>query len=284
MKRVIGKVMFLLVLFTGCQNPEERVLFSSNRSGNSDIFIMNKDGSEIRQITNSENEEWSPVWISKSKISYLIQNEDDIQVIEYDLDQETKSIIKHPGECMLDDKNYVYSPNGQKRLYLCNGNIYVQDNELATSVNITANLTGIANYMAWVGVANRVTFTSNHEGNNDIYIFDLDSDELKKLTTNDANDERGDISPDGNYLVFSSDRYNEGNQDILIKNLKTSELIQVTNSLGMELIARWSLDQKSVYFGSNKDGNWEIYRYDLENESTFRLTNNAYFDGDPRVR
>lgn len=107
--------------------------------------------------------------------------------------------------------------------------------------------------------------------------------QIKQLTNSDANDERGELSPNGEYLVFSSDRYKPGNQDILMKNLKTGAVENITNSEGTELIARWSTDGDFIFFGSNKDGNWELYTYNFEDKSTVRITQNEAFDGDPRV-
>ena len=51
----------------------------------------------------------------------------------------------------------------------------------------------------------------------------------------------------------------------------------------MELIGRWGADGKHIYFGSNGDGNWEIYKYALKTQEIQRLTDNAEFDGDPRI-
>ena len=107
---------------------------------------------------------------------------------------------------------------------------------------------------------------------------------LKNITNNPANDERGDISPDGNFIVFSTDRFESGNQELAIQNLKTGEVERITSTNGNELIARWSLNQNAIYFGSNADGNWEIYKYDTKRKGTTRLTTNDGFDGDPRTR
>ena len=65
--------------------------------------------------------------------------------------------------------------------------------------------------------------------------------------------------------------------------LATQVLTNITNTPDWELIGRWSNDGKHIYYGSNKDGNWELYRYDLKGQSHHRLTNNDAFDGDPRV-
>ncbi len=261
--------------------PAEQILFSSSIAGNSDIYIMNADGSDKRQITTSSLEEWGPVWISSQEISFLRQEDSGIARISLNLKTGIEKEIDHPAECILDDKNMVYSSTGGQGLFVCNGNIFLWNG--SSSKSITEGLEGVANYPAWISGGNKITFTSNHEGSNNVYAFDLESVELVNLTKSDANDERGDVSRDGNYLVFSSDRFEKGNQDILLLDLSSGKLEKLVESPGMELIARWSSDGGSVYFGSNKDGNWEIYAYSLNTKKTTRLTSNEAFDGDPRV-
>ena len=66
-------------------------------------------------------------------------------------------------------------------------------------------------------------------------------------------------------------------------DLKSAELKNISNSDGTELIARWSAIGDKIFYGSDKDGNWELYSYDLLTKETIRLTNNEAFDGDPRI-
>ena len=108
--------------------------------------------------------------------------------------------------------------------------------------------------------------------------------ELTNLTNHPANDERGELSPDGRLLVFSSNRKEPSDPDLYIFNLETNEIKNITNSEGYDLIGRWSKDGFSIVYGSNRSGNWEIYRYDIVDGLSTRLTNNSAFNGDPRVR
>lgn len=277
-------LLILIVILTGCKTTSDKILFSSNRNGNSDIYIMDSKGRVVEQITDKKSEEWSPVWINENEISYLSQERDQISIFIHNIQTDKRSKIEHPEKCLLDDKNIIYSKFSNKQIYTCKGEIYLFDRETNSTANLTSQISGRANYIAWGENKNEITFTSNHEGNNEIYLLNLESMKLENLTGNDANDERGDISPDGKFIVFSSDRFQKGNQDIVIQNLQTREVERVTNTKGTELIARWSLNQKEIYFGSNKDGNWELYSYVLKNKNIKRLTNNSSFDGDPRIK
>jgi len=271
----------LILLFISCNDQKQRVLFSSSSNGNSDIFIMDSDGENIKALTQSNFEEWSPTWINENEISFLRQTKDTIVRIKLNLTSEKESELKHPTNCLLDDKNVLYS--GELELYPCKNDIFIFNTTTNETINITETIEGIANYPSWSFDGKSVVYTSNHLGSNQLFKYDVYSKKTQQLTQTDANNERGELAPNGKFLVYSSDYFEKGNQDIVVKNLETGAINNLSKSPGMELIARFSNDGKSIFFGSNQDGNWEIYRYNLETENQLRLTNNEEFDGDPRI-
>ena len=273
--------MCLILLIFSCSKPKDKVLFSSSRNGNSDIFVMDGNGKNIRPLTESSFEEWGPTWISENQISFLRQTKDSILRIEMDLTTRYELTPKHPSNCTLDDKNMLYS--GKFEAYTCKKDIFIIDSTKRDTLNITSTLDGTANYPSWGHDGQNILFTSNHSGSNEIYMFALESKELSQLTNSESNNERGDLSPDGTFLVFSSDYFEKGNQDIVLKDLESGTLKNISESSGMELIARFSNDGTQIFYGSNQDGNWEIYLYNLKNETHTRLTTNKAFDGDPRI-
>ena len=126
-------------------------------------------------------------------------------------------------------------------------------------------------------------YTSNHLGTNEVFLYEIDTEKIVQLTDSDSNNERGELSTDRKFLTYSSDYFEKGNQEILIKDLESGKIENISKSSGMELISRFSKDGKSLFYGTNKDGNWDIYSYDLKTENKTRLTNNKEFDGDPRI-
>ena len=257
------------------------MLYSSSRDGNSNIYLM-EGLYNHKPITTTALEEWSPRWYSNHEITFLRQEGKQITVVLLDLLTNVETKLPHPQNCVIDDKNIVYSPIQKRQLYTCDGNVYVIDSSMTEPLNLTAELDGTANYAEWV-TEDQICFTSNHEGNNEVYLYSIIDDELTNLSQHPANDERGDISPNGRYVVFSSNRFESGNQDIVMLDMKTKNTTNISRSRGTELIARWSKNSKGIYFGSNKDGNWEIYYYQLADGKKIRLTTDDAFDGDPRI-
>lgn len=57
--------------------------------------------------------------------------------------------------------------------------------------------------------------------------------------------------------------------------------IRITNDVADERDPAWSPNGLRLAYASNKDGNWEIYVYDLQANQTERLTFNLAFDANP---
>lgn len=281
MKKIVAFVSLILCL--SCSKSPSKILFSSNESGNSDIYMMQLDGTKRESLINSEKEEWGAVFSSPNIIQFLRQTDSIINRYEFNLITREEKKIVHPKECALDDKNGVFSGYGIEA-YTCNGALIVKDRDASIGKNYTKELGGVSNYLAWSFDNKSIIFTNNVTGNNDVYLLNVRTREIKNLTNHPANDERGEVSPDGKLLVFSSNRKNRTDQDLYILNLETKEIKNITNSKGNDLIARWTKDGKYIIYGSNKEGDWEIYRYTINDASTIKLTENNAFDGDPRIR
>ena len=265
-----------------CTSKHEMVLFSSGRSGNSDIYMMRSDGSELVQLTTDPTEEWSPVWINTAEVAFLRQSQNEITRHKLNVKTGIETELAHPPDCVLDDKNMLYNSDGSKALYACDQDIYLLKLSTNAVINLTRSLNGTSAYPVWTSDEKRVVFTNNQSGSNDIYSIDINDQSIETLAAFSSNDERGSISPDGKYLIFSSDKFEKGNQDILLMDLASGNLENIAANKGIELIARWSPDGKSIYLGSTRDGNWELYAYDLRKQQMTRLTDHPGFDGDPR--
>lgn len=276
--------IFLLVLSFGfnlsCTDISDRILYVSSAAGNSDIYVMASDGTNVVQLTSSEAEEYSPVWVTDSSISYIRQDGDSFTLHILDLLTLEETQVEQPAACTLDDKNMLYY-NPQKAVFVCDGVIYLKQDGVTKA--ITNKSLGQFLYPSWSPDGTQLVVTNNSSGSNNIYLLDLNGQYLSPLTIYNANTERGELSPDGKYLVFSSNKDDTDDQDLYLMNMENKEVVNISDSTGLELIGRFSRDSSRVYYGSNKDGNWELYSYNILTKEQLRLTDNPAFDGDPRV-
>lgn len=100
----------------------------------------------------------------------------------------------------------------------------------------------------------RIAFESKRDGNFKIYIMNADGSEQERLTFNDADDKDAKISRSGKWTV------------------------RLTNNPANDSNPHWSSDGKWIFFQSDRDGDFEIYRMKADGSETAQLTYNETED------
>lgn len=129
------------------------------------------------------------------------------------------------------------------------------------------------------GLQGKIIFTSNPDGNYDIYSVNPDGDALTLLTETTLDDYDPAWSPDGKQIVFVSNR--DGNPELYRMNADGSDPLRLTNDPADDSQPAWSPDGSQIAFVSWRDGNPELYLMDSNGENLKRLTENAARDFAP---
>lgn len=119
----------------------------------------------------------------------------------------------------------------------------------------------------------------------DIFIYRFDNQKEWNLTTNGSNDWRPRYSPDGKYIVFVSERndlrdvpFYEMFGNIFIMENDGRFQLALTNveaNNGSPCIAPGSTEDKgTIYFDSDRSGNYEIYKTDMKGSEAQQITFN----------
>ncbi len=125
-------------------------------------------------------------------------------------------------------------------------------------------------------VNEKIAFTSDRDGNTEIYSMNPDGSGLERLTNNLANDLDSDWSPDGTRIAFYSER--DGNEEIYVMDADGTNQTRLTNSPERDALPSWSPDGEKIAFTSERDGNLEIYVMDADGRNQTRLTNRPNLD------
>lgn len=126
-----------------------------------------------------------------------------------------------------------------------------------------------------------VVFVSNMDDPNkwEIYKVNIENKKIKRLTRNNYWDGFPKFSSDGKSIVFSSKRENSENIYTIKKNGGGEKMIYESDADDNDPV----LIDQTMFFKSNREGKWEIYRFNLKSKKLFRLTYNSVPDWNPRL-
>lgn len=116
------------------------------------------------------------------------------------------------------------------------------------------------------------------EGNRNVFVLDLESQNLDTLTQNTDYEESPSWSPDGTKLLFTrqirleGDSSHAANGEIFMYDMVTKQKKRITYKNGYDSGAQWSPDGKTLAFYGQSDLAWDIFLYHWEDESITNIT------------
>jgi TolB protein len=112
-----------------------------------------------------------------------------------------------------------------------------------------------------------IVFSSNRDGNFEIYAMDTNGKNVIQLTRNIGNLYAPEISPKGNRVVFTAE--SGGLQSIWVMRLDGSNPHTLFDGSGSDIDPTWSPDASQVAFASATSGDTLLYIADLQKNKVY---------------
>jgi tol-pal system beta propeller repeat protein TolB len=153
-----------------------------------------------------------------------------------------------------------WSPDGSQIAFESN-----RDDSLKTEVYVVTLVTSAVMQLtfdtgfvdgqpAWSPLGDRIAFASDRDSaGTDIYLMDVNGQNIVRLTTDPGNDAQPTWSPTGDRIAFVSDRRGGGGTDVYVMDTLGNNVVNVTNNAAVDLAPAWSPDGLKIAFHSNSD-------------------------------
>ncbi|MCR4408427.1 MAG: DPP IV N-terminal domain-containing protein [Anaerolineae bacterium] len=285
-------IVAALVPLTGCQRQAPaRILVECEHDGNTDIFVMQADGSGLVNLTNHPAWDGTPAWSPDGKrIAFTSDREDDKPQI-YVMNADGSDVVRLTVSDGL-DMMPAWSPDGQKIAFVsarpytltleggqlmidAGPEIWVMDADGGNPTRITGGQEDQALYPAWAPDGLRLAYM-NISNRIDILVHVL-GEELGRSLTADATFGSWSPawSPDGSRLAFMAEQ-EDGNKEIYVMDVDGSHVENLTNNPAAEADPSWSPDGKKILFISNRDSHAQVYMMDADGSNVTRITHDNY--------
>jgi Tol biopolymer transport system component len=257
------------------------IAFVSTRDGDGEIYIMDLDGSNLRQLTSNRSWDgypsWSPDGAQIAYYTYLTNKHWVIMVMDAN-GNNARQLTDSPG-C---NGGPHWSPDGTRIAYASDQDctaerreIVVIDADGSNPRNLTQNEADDMS-ASWSPDNQQITFSSNRDGDYEICIMDADGSDVLQLTDNEVDDMMPSWAPDGTQIAFVSDR--DGNDEIYLLEVESGAVKRLTNESSNDWFPSWSPDGQSLLFNSWRDGNLEVYIMDTDGSNIRRITDHPKED------
>ena len=296
-------IVLLLTLLMVDVDAQARIAFQSDRDRNYEIYVMDDDGKNQRNLTNHPDRDLAPSWSPDgTRIAFMSDRDGNYEIYVMDADGgNQQNLTNHPE----DERAPAWSPDGKRIAFVSDrdrfldihgfptSEIYVMDADGENPQNLTNNPADDWS-PSWSPDGKRIVFMSYRDGHfigdfeeitSEIYVMDVDGGNQQKLTENRKNDESPSWSPDGTRIVFSSDRKGDWvNYEIYVMDDDGGNLQRLTENRKNDWSPSWSPDGERIAFTSDRKGDWEnfeIYVMDTDGGNQQKLTNHPRNDVGP---
>jgi len=246
----LATALFLLCIAVPVQARNlSPIVFVSLAGGQSDLWVMQGDGSNPVNLTNDKTEddfaEWSPdgrriVWTRGGR-----GPEGELWVMNADGSGKQQLTFD-----VTADFNASWSPDGSQIAWRTRrdgqSEIYVMNADGTNAHRLTQHPS--ADYAPdWSPDGTRIAFTSERSGHAAVYTMNTDGTDVQKLTPDFMEAALPGWSPDGARIVFTDGFCATcGESDIFVVNADGSGLTQITDTPANESAKSWSRDGASL--------------------------------------
>ena len=241
-----------------------RIVFVGRVGDAKEIFVMDYDGADLKQITKNNSLNISPAWSPDGRrLSFVSYRQGSPRLYIYDGQDGSLSDASPEGSelCIAPS----WSPDGRHITFASsregNSEIHVLDVATRRSRQLTFSR-GSDTSPDWSPSGREIAFTSDRSGQPQVYLMDAEGANVRKITDTGDYSDSAAWSPAGDRLTYSSRI--DGRFEVLMMEVGSGRTWQLTRNTRNNESPRWSPDSRHIIFSSNRSGQYQIYTMDVD--------------------
>jgi TolB protein len=256
---------------------ESSIYFVSDRSGHKEIWAMDYDGANQRQLTHLDSIAISPrISPDGSRLAFSGLTKTGWEIMMYSLDLNRLISFPRLGGTNLSP---AWSSDGTKLAFSSSKQgapeIYISD-AAGGSLRRLTDSKGPDVSPVWNRKTNaQVAFVSGRTGLPQIYTMEGDGTNQQRMT-DQGYAVSPNWSPNGQFLTFAWVRkYGPGEpgaSDIYLMDIASKQWVQLTHDGGRNDFPSWSPDGRHIVFQSNRSGSLQIWMMLADGSKVQQLT------------
>lgn len=247
---------------------QTKIAFTSDREAGTEkrkeVYLMDYDGYAPQPLTQNRSLNLSPAWSPDARalayVSYVNGQSDIFRTF----------LFRGGSEFLVGKAGMTFtpswSPDGSQIAFAStrdgNSEIYVVTKDGSGLKRLTRHdASDIA--PTWSPSGREIAFTSDRNGSPQIYVMDSDGLNVRQISFQGTYNDAAAWSPSRRFseIAWASriDRGSTFEIDVVVFNLETSQVRQLTVNKGVNESPSWSPDGEHIVFSSNRTGTHQIF-------------------------
>ncbi len=255
-----------------------KIYFESTRSGAREVWSMDPDGSNQKQVTFYKSIAMRPAVSPDGTIlAYTTDIKTGWQIrLQSLLTGGRLPFLNPPGtlnqapDFTPDGKRIVFSSNSAEE---GNSDIFIANLDGSGLHRLTYPRSVETEPRVNPKTGTEIVFVSDRSGLPQIYKMSIEGADVQRLTDGEGEAVNPAWHPDGQHIAFAWTRgYAPGNYNIFVMDVATRQYLQLTYGAGRNENPYWAPDGRHIVFSSNRDGGMQIWRMLADGTRLEKLT------------
>ena len=271
-------------------DPEGKIIFVAFRDGDQEIYVMDADGSDERNLTNDPGDDFDPDWsLDGTRIAYVSNRTGQAHVWVMDADGSNQQQLTQDSNGGLAPR---WSNDGTKIVYTRSGSLYVMNADgsdaqvvmEAEQEKTAAPCRAGAFAGGWSPDDEVITYYSASVTRQIGQVCTIKAGGAEPVVIV-ADPESYDVepvfSPDGKSIVYRA--IIDGQHDIWVVDLDTGDKTNLTDDPDLDIEPDWSPDGEWISFGALRRGepHFDLFIMRRDGTDVRRLTDDPAKEANP---